>query len=118
MKIALANGRDSTISSSHSKRGHEGDAIEKKSRFTLVGKNSAVTPIVVPEKTGGGQLMGKSVMKNILIDIAVGVIVGHILALSTSPSSVPPIHQEAEPKLMYAQHCESDGQQPRRRTAA
>ncbi|KTT01910.1 hypothetical protein NS212_03445 [Pseudomonas parafulva] len=62
--------------------------------------------------------MGKNVVKDILIDIAVGVIVGHILALSTSPSSVPPIHQEAEPKLMYVQHCKSDGQQPSRRTAA
>ncbi|MEW5544398.1 hypothetical protein [Pseudomonas soli] len=103
MKIALATGRDSTISSPHSKRGHDGDATEKKSRFTLVGKNSAVKPIVVPEKKGGGQLMGKNVLKSALVDIVVGVVIGHILALSTGYGDMPPTHHEAQPKLMYVE---------------
>lgn len=40
--------------------------------------------------------MGKNVSKPPLIDIVVGVIIGHISALSMRSGDVPSIHHEAE----------------------
>ncbi|MCU0120532.1 hypothetical protein N8H74_19895 [Pseudomonas sp. B2M1-30] len=47
--------------------------------------------------------MGKNILKRALIDIVVGVVIGHILALSTGYGDVPSIHHETEPKLMYVE---------------
>lgn len=59
--------------------------------------------LLSPKKKGGGQLMGKNVLKSALVDIVVGVVIGHILALSTGYGDMPPTHHEAQPKLMYVE---------------